>query len=177
MKRAAFLDRDGVLNPMRQGGGAWRAPLTLEEFAPYPWAPDSVKRLKAAGWLALVVTNQPEIATGELDPRVLEVMNERLKREVGVDAIYVCPHVDADHCDCRKPKPGLLLQAAREWGVDAGASFMVGDRWRDVDAGRAAGCATILVAGPAEGPARPDYRARDLRDAVTTILAREGGER
>ena len=177
MKRAAFLDRDGVLNPMRQSRGVWRAPLTLEEFAPYPWSAESVARLKAAGWPVLVVTNQPEIATGELDSGVLEAMNERLRREVGVDAIYVCPHVDADGCDCRKPKPGLLLLAAREWGVDADASFMVGDRWRDVDAGRAAGCATILVAGPIEGPARPDFRAADLRDAVTTMLILEGGER
>ncbi|HET8576159.1 MAG TPA: HAD family hydrolase [Methylomirabilota bacterium] len=177
MKRAAFLDRDGVLNPMRQNGGGWRAPLTLDEFAPYPWAAESVMRLKAAGWPVLVVTNQPEIGTRELDARVLETMNERLRREVGVDAIYVCPHVDADRCDCRKPKPGLLLQAAREWDVDPGLSFMVGDRWRDIDAGRAAGCATILVAGPVEGPARPDYRAADLRDAVTTILKRKGAER
>jgi D-glycero-D-manno-heptose 1,7-bisphosphate phosphatase len=177
VKRAAFLDRDGVLNPMRRSGGTWRAPLTLEEFAPYPWSAESVARLKAAGCPVLVVTNQPEIATGELDPGVLEAMNERLKREVGVDAIYVCPHVDADGCACRKPKPGLLLQAAREWGVDAGASFMVGDRWRDVDAGRAAGCTTILVAGPIEGRAQPDFRAADLRDAVTTILTREEGER
>jgi D-glycero-D-manno-heptose 1,7-bisphosphate phosphatase len=177
VKRAAFLDRDGVLNPMRQNGGGWRAPLALDEFAPYPWAAECVARLKAAGWPVLVVTNQPEIGTRELDPRVLETMNERLRREVGVDAIYVCPHVDADGCDCRKPKPGLLLQAAREWDVDPGLSFMVGDRWRDVDAGRAAGCATILVAGPVEGPAQPDYRAGDLRDAVTTILRRKGAER
>jgi D-glycero-D-manno-heptose 1,7-bisphosphate phosphatase len=177
VKRAAFLDRDGVLNPLRQGGRGWRAPLTLEEFEPYPWAAESVGRLKAAGLLTLVVTNQPEIATQELEPRVLEAMNERLKREVGVDGIYVCPHKDSNVCNCRKPLPGLLFQAAREWGVDAGASFMVGDRWRDVDAGRVAGCVTILVAGPVEGPARPDYRTADLRAAVTTILTLVGGER
>ncbi|HET7876444.1 MAG TPA: HAD family hydrolase [Methylomirabilota bacterium] len=175
MKRAVFLDRDGVLNPMRESGGTWRAPLTLEEFAPYPWAPECVARLHAAGLLALVVTNQPEIATGELEPALLEVMNRKLRDEVSVDAIYICPHVDADRCACRKPRPGLIVQAAREQGVDPATSWMVGDRWRDVDAGRAAGCTTILVNGPIEGPARPDYRAADLRDAVTTILTLSGG--
>ena len=176
MKRAVFLDRDGVLNPMVERRGRWRAPLSLEAFQPYPWVADSVARLRAAGLLSLVVTNQPELATGELSPDVLEAMHERLRREVGVDAVYVCPHKDADSCACRKPSPGLLLQAAREWGVDVAGSFMVGDRYRDMDGGRAAGCVTILVAGPEEGPARPDHRAADLRDAVTIILKLTRGE-
>jgi D-glycero-D-manno-heptose 1,7-bisphosphate phosphatase len=176
MKRAVFLDRDGVLNPMVERHGRWQAPLDLDAFQLYPWAVDSVARLRAAGLLALVVTNQPELATGELSPAVLEAMHERLRREVGVDAVYVCPHDDAHGCVCRKPRPGLLLQAAREWGVDVARSFMVGDRYRDVEAGRAAGCVTILVAGPAEGPARPDHRAADLREAVATILTLTRGE-
>lgn len=177
MKRAVFLDRDGVLNPMVERAGHWAAPLTLTEFRPYPWAAESVARLKAAGLLCLVATNQPEIGTGELDPAVLEAMHRRLAAEVGIDGIYVCPHVDADGCRCRKPRPGLLEQAAREWGVGLARSFMVGDRWRDVDAGRAVGCTTLLVEGPEAGGARPDYRARDFREAVTTILAlARGGE-
>jgi D-glycero-D-manno-heptose 1,7-bisphosphate phosphatase len=177
MKRAVFLDRDGVLNPMVKGKGGLGAPLTLDAFALYPWAARSVIRLKAAGLLCLVVTNQPEIATGELDPAALETMHRRLAHAVPVDAIYVCPHVDADRCACRKPRPGLLEQAAREWGVDTARSFLVGDRWRDVEAARAAGCASILVDGPEPGRARPDYRARDLRDAATTILTLMEGER
>jgi D-glycero-D-manno-heptose 1,7-bisphosphate phosphatase len=116
------------------------------------------------------------LATGELSPAVLEAMHERLRREAGVDAVYVCPHDDAHGCVCRKPRPGLLLQAAREWGVDVARSFMVGDRYRDVEAGRAAGCVTILVAGPEAGPARPDHRAADLREAVATILTLTRGE-
>jgi D-glycero-D-manno-heptose 1,7-bisphosphate phosphatase len=176
MKRAVFLDRDGVLNRMVERGGRWGAPLGLETFEVYPWAADSVARLRAIGLLSLVVTNQPELATGELSAPILEAMHERLRRETGVDAVYVCPHRDADRCSCRKPKPGLLLQAAREWGVDVARSFMVGDRYRDVDAGRAAGCVTILVAGPEEGPARPDHRAADLREAVATILTLTRGE-
>jgi len=176
MKRAVFLDRDGVLNPMVERRGRWRAPLSMDTFQLYPWAADSVARLRAAGLLTLVVTNQPELSTGELSPAVLDAMHERLRREAGVDAVYVCPHSGADGCACRKPSPGLLLQAAREWGVDVAGSFMVGDRYRDMDAGRAAGCVTILVAGPEEGPARPDHRAADLREAVATILTLTRGE-
>jgi D-glycero-D-manno-heptose 1,7-bisphosphate phosphatase len=177
MKRAVFLDRDGVLNPMVERGGTWGAPLALDDFEPYPWAAPSVIRLKAAGLLCLVVTNQPEIATGELDPAALQAMHRRLAHDVPVDAIYVCPHVDADGCACRKPRPGLLEQAAREWGADTARSFLVGDRWRDIEAARAAGCTAILVDGPEAGRARPDHRARDLRDAVTTILTLTEGER
>lgn len=176
MKRAVFLDRDGVLNPMVERRGRWRAPVDLRSFQLYPWAGDSVASLRAAGLVTLVITNQPELATGELSTAILEAMHERLRREVGVDAVYVCPHGDAERCGCRKPSPGLLLQAAHEWGVDVARSFMVGDRYRDVDAGRAAGCVTILVAGPEEGPARPDHRTADLREAVATILTLTRGE-
>jgi D-glycero-D-manno-heptose 1,7-bisphosphate phosphatase len=175
MRRAVFLDRDGVLNPMVERGGRLRAPLALEDFRPFPWAGACVGRLRAAGFLALVVSNQPDVATGGLAPATLEGMHRRLREATGVDGIYVCPHADADGCDCRKPRPGLLRAAARERGVDLGASWLVGDRWRDVEAGRAAGCATILVDGPVERPVVPDHRAADLREAVTIILTRAGG--
>jgi len=118
MKRAVFLDRDGVLNPMVERNGRWGAPLTLDTFVLYPWTAESVTRLKAAGLLCLVATNQPELATGELDVEALEAMHRRLVREAAIDGIYVCPHRDADGCACRKPQPGLLEQAALEWGVD-----------------------------------------------------------
>jgi D-glycero-D-manno-heptose 1,7-bisphosphate phosphatase len=170
MKRAVFLDRDGVLNPMVERGGRWGAPLTLDAFAPYPWAAGAVARLKAAGLVCVVATNQPEIASGELDPAVLDAMHRRLAREVGVDAVFVCPHHEADGCTCRKPRPGLLERAAREWRIALSRSFVVGDRWRDIEAAHAVGCTAILVDGPEPGATRPDHRARDLREAVTTIL-------
>ena len=170
MKRAVFLDRDGVLNPMVERNGRWGAPLTVDAFALYPWTAESVIRLKAAGLLCLVATNQPEIATGELDVEALEAMHRRLVRDAAIDGVYVCPHRDADGCPCRKPRPGLLEQAAREWGVELGRSFLIGDRWRDIEAAHAAGCTAILVDGPEPGRARPDHRARDLREATTTIL-------
>lgn len=170
MRRAVFLDRDGVLNPLEHRDGRGRAPVSLEAFRLYPWAGSAVQRLRAAGCVCVVVTNQPEIATGELEPAVLEVMHERLRRETGVDAIYVCPHRDEDQCVCRKPKPGLLLRAARELNLDLAASFLVGDRWRDIGAGEAAGCITVLVAGSDEPGGRPRHRANDLRDATDLII-------
>jgi D-glycero-D-manno-heptose 1,7-bisphosphate phosphatase len=172
-----FLDRDGVLNPMPLREGAYRAPLTLDDFTLYPWAAESVGRLREAGFVCLVATNQPEMARGELSPATLDAMHRRLTAEVPVDAVYVCPHVDADGCACRKPAPGLLRTGAREWNVDLAASFVVGDRWRDVEAGRTAGCVTILVDGPTPGDARPHHRARDLRDAAGMILTLAGSAR
>ncbi|HUG36055.1 MAG TPA: HAD-IIIA family hydrolase [Candidatus Limnocylindrales bacterium] len=176
MKRAVFLDRDGVLNPMVERNGRWGAPLTLDAFALYPWTAESVLRLKVGGLLCLVATNQPEIATGELDVVVLEAMHRRLVREARIDGVYVCPHRDADGCTCRKPQPGLLEQAAREWGVGLAGSFLVGDRWRDIEAAHAAGCTAILVDGPESGLARPDHRVRDLREAVSKILTLMEGQ-
>jgi D-glycero-D-manno-heptose 1,7-bisphosphate phosphatase len=175
--RAVFLDRDGVLNPPELRRGRWRAPATLPAFRPYPGAGAAVGALRRAGLVCLVVTNQPDVAAGELDPAALEAMHERLVREVGVDAVYVCPHAAADRCPCRKPRPGLLLQAAAEWDVDLHASFLVGDRPGDIEAGRTAGCRTVLVAGPESDGADPDYRAPDLEGAVTTILTLTGDGR
>jgi D-glycero-D-manno-heptose 1,7-bisphosphate phosphatase len=128
--------------------------------------------LKAAGWQLVVVTNQPDVATGKLDRAVLDAMHERLMRELPLDAIQVCCHVDADACACRKPKPGLLLDAARERDLALPESFMVGDRWRDVSAGRAAGCRSFFIDyGYAEALRdQPDFTVRSLPEAVELIL-------
>ena len=166
-----FLDRDGVLTDPVLRDGRTRAPLSLETLRIRPDAAEQVGRLHDAGFLAVVVTNQPEVATGELSPAVLDEMHARLRRTTGVDAIYTCPHTDADACSCRKPEPGLLRRAADDLGIGLGASFLVGDRWRDIDAGRAAGCTTILVEGAESEGARPDARAAGLAEAVTIILA------
>ena len=169
-----FLDRDGVLNPMVDRDGRLRAPLRLAAFTPYAWSGDAVRRLQAAGYLCIVVTNQPEVATGELAPTVLDAMHERLRRETGVDAVYVCPHRDEDRCACRKPRPGLLLRAARELSVDLAGSFLVGDRWRDIEAGQAAGCTTVLVGESDEAGGSFHHRAADLSAAADIIL--DGGK-
>ena len=168
--RAVFLDRDGVLNPSPIRRGRPRAPITLAELQLFPWVAGAVDALHEAGFSCLVVTNQPDVASGELPASTLAAMHARVLEETGVDDIYVCPHGQNDGCACRKPRPGLVLRAARDWSVDLAASFLVGDRPSDIEAGRAAGCRTVLVDGPEHGHVQPDYRVRDLRAAVTTIL-------
>jgi D-glycero-D-manno-heptose 1,7-bisphosphate phosphatase len=172
LQPAVFLDRDGVLNRILIEDGLPVGPHTLADFTLIEGVADHVRRLKAAGYKVLVVTNQPEIARGRLAPDALEAMHRRLRAEVPVDGIHVCPHDDKDHCACRKPKPGLLLSAAREHGIDLTRSFMVGDRWRDVEAGKAAGCRTFLVdyGYREELKTPPDRVVADLGEAVRVIL-------
>lgn len=134
--------------------------------------------LKAKGYYLFVVTNQPEIARGTLRRDDLEEMHRFLSESLPIDKIYVCMHDDEDRCDCRKPKPGLILQAAKEWNIDLGASYMIGDRWKDVEAGARAGCTTILVKGPFsdEQPpgrmVRSDHIVNNLLEASEIILSR-----
>jgi D-glycero-D-manno-heptose 1,7-bisphosphate phosphatase len=137
--------------------------------------PEALERLKAAGFVLICVTNQPDVARGLQRREVVEAMNAALRATLPVEDFLVCYHDDRDGCLCRKPKPGLLLHAAAAHGIDLRASYMVGDRWRDVDAGRRAGCVTIqLGSGYAEqGPASPpDHTARSLTEAASWILNR-----
>ena len=129
-------------------------------------------RLKAAGLRPIVFTNQPEVARGTLSPGVLDRMHARLRAAVGIDDILVCGHADRDGCACRKPRPGMLETAARKWEIDLSASFVVGDRWRDIDAGRAVGCYTVLIERPYSECREADVRVADLAAAVDAILAR-----
>jgi D-glycero-D-manno-heptose 1,7-bisphosphate phosphatase len=169
-RRAVFLDRDGVLNePIIRNGKAY-APLSLEDFRLVVEAPVQVGRLRAAGLVCIVVTNQPEIASGELSPVVLEKMHRQLRERVGVDDIFVCVHNSNEGCSCHKPRPGMIKDAASRWDIDLGTSFMVGDRWRDIDAGRAAGCHTVLIARDYSQSSNGDAQVADLREAVDFIL-------
>jgi D-glycero-D-manno-heptose 1,7-bisphosphate phosphatase len=187
MRRALFLDRDGVLNALVRRGGRRLAPLRFADFAVLPGAARAVRALRRAGLVALVVTNQPELARGHLLPKELERMHAALERAIEIDGIYVCPHDDDDRCQCRKPQPGLLIAAAKQWRVSLRASFLVGDSRKDIAAGRAAGCRTILVgetAGAANGAhvkqrgelsgTKPDARAANLPRAAAWILAELG---
>jgi D-glycero-D-manno-heptose 1,7-bisphosphate phosphatase len=174
MTAAVFLDRDGVLTEAKVIDGVPRSPRLASELAILAEARPACRALADAGLLLICVTNQPEIARGGLDPAELEAMNERLQRELGLDEVIVCPHDDADACDCRKPKPGMILDAARRHGIDLGASFTVGDRWRDVDAGKAAGTLTIFVdRGYDESLSeRPDVAVAGIREASEWIIDR-----
>jgi D-glycero-D-manno-heptose 1,7-bisphosphate phosphatase len=143
--RAVFLDRDGVLVRAVVRDGIPRGASTLDELEVMPDATEACSALKGAGFRLVVVTNQPEIARGTLDPLIVEQQSDALRRALPLDEIVVCPHDDADCCACRKPQPGMLLDAAARVRIDLAASFMVGDRWRDVEAGRRAGCRVVFV--------------------------------
>ncbi len=177
-RRAVFLDRDGTI--VRDVGYLKRT----EDVCLLPGVPEALKLLKEAGFLLLVVTNQSAVARGWLtEPALLEIQREverRLEAEgAALDGFYYCPHLPegtveqyARKCDCRKPEPGMLLRAARDRNVDLERSYVVGDSERDVEAGRRAGCSTILIGEGTSPPA--DLRARDLRHAADLILQREG---
>jgi D-glycero-D-manno-heptose 1,7-bisphosphate phosphatase len=178
MKRAVFLDRDGVLNRSMVRAGRPYAPTSLDEFELLPGVVEAVTSLRTAGFLSIVVTNQPDAATGAISADTLDAMHGKLRAWLPIDDIKVCRHVDADECHCRKPRPGMLLEAAREWSIDLKRSFMVGDRWRDVSAGKAAGCTTIFVdLGYAERQVdAPDFVVTSLAEAVKIVL-RDGWQR
>jgi D-glycero-D-manno-heptose 1,7-bisphosphate phosphatase len=171
LARAAFLDRDGVINRAVVRKGKPYPPATVEEVEILPGVPGAIARLQHAGYVVVVVTNQPDIARGTTTPAIVDRIHAYLRAELGLDDIRVCPHDDADGCECRKPKPGLLLRAP---AYDLAASVMIGDRWRDIEAGRAAGCGvTILVDYGYDEvvPHEPDARVGSLVEAVDWLLA------
>lgn len=176
VKPAVFVDRDGVINANVERDGRPVAPTSLENFRLLPGVEDAVRRLKQAGYLVIVFTNQPDVATGRTPRTTVDDMHTVVRDRLLVDDIKVCFHTDADGCDCRKPKPGMIFEAAREHAIDLTKSYAVGDRWRDVAAGRAAGCLTILIGYGYEqyGPNVPDYVAGSLAEAADLILSKRG---
>lgn len=170
-RRAVFLDRDGVLNRAVVRDGKPYPPASLEELEILPGVAQALKELRAAGFLNIVVTNQPDVATGKQRREVVEAINARLSEELTLDAIKVCYHADADNCACRKPKPGMLLEAARELAVNLKESYLVGDRWRDVAAGNSAGCRVFFIdhGYKDKRPEKPYVSVQSLLDAVAFI--------
>jgi D-glycero-D-manno-heptose 1,7-bisphosphate phosphatase len=177
MRRAAvFLDRDGVINRAFIRDGISHPPASLQDLEILPDVPEALRTLKAHGYSLVVVTNQPDVARGTASPELIGRIHARLKSDFDLDAILTCFHDDADRCDCRKPLPGLLLRAARDLDIDLPSSFMVGDRWRDVEAGKRAGCTTFLIdCGHQERQSSScDFRVGSLIEASKIILARPG---
>ena len=168
MHRAVFLDRDGVINRNEVREGRPHGPRTLAQLVILPGAREAIAAFRAAGYLVIVATNQPNI------PRAtVEAMHAVLRKNLELDDIKVCTHVDADNCACRKPKPGLLLEAAKERNIVLAQSWMIGDRWRDVEAGRAAGCRTVFVDHGYEReprPRDPDVIVGSLMEAVPFVI-------
>ncbi len=173
LHRAVFLDRDGVINRAILRNGLPYAPTQLAEFEILPGVAEACAKLKAAGFLLVVATNQPDVGRGDVRQEVVEDIHGYMCGQLPLDRVEVCYHPGKGfECDCRKPKPGMLLDAARELGVDLAQSWMVGDRWRDIDCGHAAGCQTILIDYHYAEALRqtPDFRVTSLLAAADLIL-------
>jgi len=172
-RRAVFLDRDGVINRAFVRDGKPFPPPTPQDLEVLPGVPEALHELKSHGYELLVVTNQPDVGRGKQSREALDAMHQGLRALLPLDDILVCCHTDKDECDCRKPMPGMLLEAARKHNIDLAASFMVGDRWRDIEAGYNAGCRTMLIDyGYTERPPdrEPDLRVSSLREAADWII-------
>ena len=179
-RRAVFLDRDGVINRALVRDGRPYPPAGLAELEILPDAPGALAELKKLGFLLLVITNQPDVARGAQSRATVEAIHAALGSALPLDDFFVCCHDNADGCDCRKPKPGLLLRAAARHGVQLTSSFLIGDRWRDIEAGQRAGCITLWIdRGYAEpGPSLPPAaRVESLGEAAAWIIRRMGRER
>lgn len=175
MKRpAVFFDRDGVLNRAFIVEGKPHPPSGLDEFELIPGVLESCRQLKQAGYVLVVATNQPDVGRGTLAKKTVERMHERLLKELPLDRIEICYHsgLSGPDCECRKPKPGMLLDAARELEVDLKQSWMIGDRHKDMECGELAGCRTILIGSGygEEIKVKPNFTAETIMEAVTIIL-------
>jgi len=175
MRRAVFLDRDGVINRAFVKNGKPYPPASLDELEILPGVLEATQALKAADYCLIVVTNQPDVARGTTTKAIVDGINDRLLRELPLDAVRTCFHDTLDECECRKPKPGLLIAGAREFAVELRNSFMIGDRWRDIEAGCRAGCRTCFVdyGYDERQPAAYDFRVASLLEAAQIILKME----
>jgi D-glycero-D-manno-heptose 1,7-bisphosphate phosphatase len=172
-RRAVFLDRDGVLNRAIIKNGKPYPPRTLEEVEIPEDVPRALQALKEAGFLLVGVTNQPDVSRGTQKRQTVEAIHAALLKALPLENIFVCYHDDGDGCSCRKPLPGLLYQAADRYAIDLASSFMIGDRWKDVEAGQRAGCTTILIDYQYDERTTvrpPEYRVRLISEAVDCIL-------
>ena len=176
LKRAVFLDRDGVINQPKVVEGKPYPPAAVEEFILLPGVVEACQSLKQAGFLLVVVTNQPDVGCGTLSREAVEAIHAHLCKLLPIDRVEVSYDSGRENppSEFRKPRPGMLLRAAGELGIDLEKSFMVGDRWRDIDCGHAAGCTTIFIDYGYDEPLRqpPHFRVANLMAAARIILER-----
>lgn len=171
VKRAVFLDRDGVINRAIVRNGVPYPPSSLGGLEILPGVSEALKKLQVAGYLLIVVTNQPDVARGVTQKSDVEKINNYLLSQLPLDDIKTCYHDNADGCQCRKPLPGAFTDAAREYQIDLSKSFMVGDRWRDIQAGQSAGCKTFFInyRYAEKQPEAPDFIVSSLLEAQQII--------
>jgi D-glycero-D-manno-heptose 1,7-bisphosphate phosphatase len=172
LRRAVFLDRDGVINRAIVRDGKPYPPASLEEMEILPGVHEALEKLHDANYLLVVVTNQPDVARGAAKREDVELMNAFLSSQLPIDDFKTCYHDSGDECNCRKPLPGSLIEAAQEHDIDLSKSFMVGDRWRDVEAGASAGCKTFFInyRYAEQKPDAPDFIVSSLLEAQKIIF-------
>jgi len=170
VKQGVFFERDGVLTLVRVERQHQVTPLTLEDFKLNEEAIPLLKRLKAAGLVLIATTNQPGLSRGYQSRRELDRMHDLLRKTFALDDILVCPHDETDRCPCRKPQPGLLVEAGFKWHLDLDHSFVISDKWQDAEAARTAGCTSLLLKSPWVGTVHRDFVLPDLGAIVAKIL-------
>lgn len=171
--RAVFFDRDGVLNQAHVRDGKPYPPAGVEELKIFSHVAPLLRQLKQRGFHLVVVTNQPDVGRGKQTAEAVEAIHRAIGEALPIDAFFSCFHDDRDGCDCRKPKPGMLVQAARKFDIDPHRSYMIGDRWRDMDAAAAIGCRTVWIdyRYDERGPSlAPDARVASIDEAAEWIL-------
>jgi D-glycero-D-manno-heptose 1,7-bisphosphate phosphatase len=179
-RRAVFLDRDGVLNRVVIRNGQPHPPSSIQDFELYDDVVDGCARLKAANFLLIVITNQPDVGRGTQSRKTVEAMHAKLRSAVPcLNRIEVCYHAGGRYgqsCECRKPQPGLILRAAAQLNIDLNESYVIGDRWRDIDCARAAGCRAIFIERGYQETLRepPDSAVSNFSDAANAVLRDAG---
>jgi D-glycero-D-manno-heptose 1,7-bisphosphate phosphatase len=172
MRNAIFFDRDGVINQAQVRDGKPYPPGNLAEVVVLPGVAEALISLRDAGYMLIVVTNQPDVARGTTPRAIVEEINTYLATHLPIDEFRTCYHDSCDGCDCRKPLPGSLLSAAKQHNINLRKSYMVGDRWRDIEAGMDAGCTTIFIdyGYDEKNPEVVNYRVKSITEAVQIIL-------
>lgn len=166
------MDRDGVINEVIFRGGNNSKPIApwkIEEFKLVPGIKKPLASLCRMGFHLFVVTNQPDISKGVIKSSTVKKMNDIFLNELPIDEIMVCSHIDSDNCNCRKPKPGMIISLAKKWGINLGHSFLIGDNWKDIESGKAAGCRTILLDQFYNKSVKADYRVKNLTMSVEVV--------
>ena len=175
MRKAVFLDRDGVLSKAFIKNGKSFAPKSLKDFKLFSGSKNSVKKLQLSGFMVIVVTNQPDVGRKLISKKVLKKMHDKLKKKTKVDAIYTCTHSQNMNCYCRKPKPGMILEAAKKYKINLKNSFMIGDRPSDITAGQKANCRSIFLDKKyfEKNPENQEATFTNLAQAVNYILKQD----
>ena len=167
--KAIFLDRDGIINHTVCRDGKYVSPRTFKEFQFKEGVKEFIQKAKKENFLIIVVTNQPDISRGLMKIEDLEKMHHLLKKNRLVDEIFVCPHDDADNCHCRKPKPGMLLEASKKYQIILKKSFIIGDSLKDIGAGNDAGCKTVLWQETYNEKVEADFKVKSFKEILKII--------